>query len=206
MQRHLLVPSAVAVVLMAGGPVAAAAAAPSAADAARAGAAVTAVPADASAETAATTALKRVPGVIESVDKDGSVWHVDAIGKNGRHTELEVDARSGRITQQNADDNSDDHGNDGDRKALIAAKVTAVKAMKAAVAARPGQVWSVSWDDDDNDNGGHARYWDVEVKTSGGKTQNVHVDPTSGKILSSHSDSGDRDNNDNDNDGNDDGN
>ncbi|MET3983427.1 putative membrane protein YkoI [Streptomyces sp. PvR034] len=110
------------------------------------------------------------------------------IGKGGKHAELEVDARSGAVTQRGDDDNDDN----GDEYApLIAAKVTAVQALKAAVAAHPGQVRSVSWDDD-QDNGKTSRYWNVEVKTSGGQTRNVHVDPTSGRATLSH-DSGDRD-------------
>ncbi|MFJ7202445.1 PepSY domain-containing protein [Streptomyces sp. NPDC098789] len=189
MKRNVFVSSAAAVVLVAGGPVAAAAAS-TAGDAARAPTAVTAVPADVSAETAAAAALKKFPGVVESLDKDGSVWHVDVIGKGGKHAELEVDSGSGAVTQQNSDDNDE---NDNGYAALIAAKVTAVQALKAAVAAHPGQVRSVSWDDDDNDNGKTSRYWNVEVKTSGGQTQNVHVDPTSGKATLSH----DNDNNDN---------
>ncbi|MER5727046.1 PepSY domain-containing protein [Streptomyces sp. NPDC002138] len=193
MQRNLFVSSAAAVVLMAGGPVAAAAATTSA-DAARATTTVTAVPADVSAEAAATAALKHYPGVVESLDKDGSVWHVDVIGKSGKHAELQVDVRSGAVTQPNSDDNSNDNGNE--YAPLIAAKVTAVQAMKAALAGHPGQVRSVSWDNDESDNGAKTLYWNVEIKTSGGKTQNVHVDPTSGKATLSQ-DSGNNDNNDN---------
>ncbi|MFD7027985.1 PepSY domain-containing protein [Streptomyces sp. NPDC059917] len=200
MKRNVFVSSAAAVVLVAGGPVAAAAAS-TAGDAARAPTAVTAVPADVSAETAAGAALKKFPGVVESLDLDGSVWHVDVIGKGGKHAELEVDASSGAVTQRNSDDNDDDNGNE--YAPLIAAKVTAVQALKAAVAAHPGQVRSVSWDDDDNDNGKTSRYWNVEVKTSGGQTRNVHVDPASGKATLSH----DSDDNDSDssNDSNSDG-
>ncbi|MDJ0379398.1 PepSY domain-containing protein [Streptomyces sp. G-G2] len=187
MQRNLFVSSAAAVVLMAGGPVAAAAS--TSADAARSGTAITAVPADTSAQTAADAALKHYPGVVESLDKDGSTWHVGVIGKNGRHAELEIDAGSGKVTQRNTDDNSDS-GNE--YKPLIAAKVTAVQAMKAALTGHPGQVWSVSWDSDDNNDNGNsqASYWNVEIKGSGGGTRNVHVDPTSGKATLSNSDSG----------------
>ncbi|WP_330332687.1 PepSY domain-containing protein [Streptomyces sp. NBC_00536] len=193
MKRNLFVSSAAAVVLMAGGPVAAAAA-QTTGDAARAGAAVTAVPADVSAETAATAALKHFPGVVESLDKDGSIWHVNVIGKNGAsHAELQVDVASGAVTQPNSADKND---NGNEYAPLIAAKVTAVRAMKAAVAAHAGQVRSVSWDSDD-DNGSTKRYWNVEIKTSGGGTQNVHVDPTSGKVLSSNSDNGDGGNDEN---------
>ncbi|KOU26014.1 hypothetical protein ADK52_10300 [Streptomyces sp. WM6372] len=182
------VSTAAAVVLLAGGPAAAAAA--HTADAARTAPAAAPARADVDAAGAVAAALKKYPGVVESVDKDGAVWHVDVIAKNGKHAELTVDTRSGKVFTENADDNSDD---DGGNKAVVAAKVTAQQAMKAAVAAHSGQVWSVEWDDDD-DNG--SRYWNVQVK-SGDKTTNVHVDAASGKATVSGSDS--------DGDGNDDG-
>ncbi|GHE30840.1 peptidase M4 [Streptomyces vinaceus] len=179
--------AAAAALLIAGGPAAAAAA--HTADAARTAPAAAAVRADVDAAGAAAAALKKYPGVVSSVDKDGAVWHVDVIGKDGKHAELTVDTRSGKVFTENADDDS---GDDGQNKALAAAKVTAQQAMKAAVAAHSGQVRSVEWDDDD-DNG--SRYWNVEVQ-SGDKTTNVHVDAASGKATVSTSDSdGDDDGN-----------
>ncbi|MFF4852697.1 PepSY domain-containing protein [Streptomyces sp. NPDC001194] len=177
------VATAAAVVLITGGPAAAAAAAHTA-DTARSAPAAAPVRADVDAAGAAAAALKKYPGVVESLDRDGAVWHVDVIGKNGKHAELTVDTRSGKVFTENAD--SDDDG-DGGNKALVGAKVTAQKAMKAAVAAHSGQVRSVEWDDDD-DNG--SRYWNVEIQ-SGNKTTNVHVDATSGKATVSGSDSDD---------------
>ncbi|MFI8273345.1 PepSY domain-containing protein [Streptomyces sp. NPDC085929] len=181
------VASAAAVVLAFGGPVAAAAA--HAADAARTAPASAPARADVDAEGAAAAALKKYPGVVESLEKDDAVWHVDVIGKDGKHAELTVDSRSGKVFTENADDDS---GDGGGNKELLAAKVTAQQAMKAAVAAHPGQVWSVEWDDDD-DNG--SRYWNVEVK-SGGKATNVHVDATTGKATVSGSDADGDDNDD----------
>ncbi|MCY0927621.1 PepSY domain-containing protein [Streptomyces sp. H27-H1] len=184
MQRNTLVSAAAAVVLALGGPVAAAATAT--ADTAKTVPAATAARADVTAEAAASAALKANPGVIESLERDGSVWHVDVISKDGTHSELEVDSASGGVTKENQDDEqkADDYAG------LLAAKVTAEQAMKAAVAAHPGKVWSVQWDDDDDDNG-RAAYWDVEVKTTDGKTQNVHVDTATAKVLSSNSDDND---------------
>lgn len=199
MKRTVYVSTAAAVVLIAGGPVAAAAT--STADAARTTAsaanAATAARADVDAWGAAAAALKHYPGTVESIDKDGSTWHVDVIGKNGKHAEVTVAAGSGAATTRNSDDDGD--GDDAKQaKQLVAAKYTAQKAIKAALAAHPGKVWSVNWDDDDN---GGARYWNVEIK-SGDRTQNVHVDPTTGKATLSGSDSdgdGDSDQNENDN-------
>ncbi|MFG2711807.1 PepSY domain-containing protein [Streptomyces goshikiensis] len=197
MQRNTYISTAAAVVLMVGGPVAAAAAATS--DAARTPSAATAAArADIDATGAAEAAVKHYPGTVESLDKDGAVWHVDVIGKNGKHAELIVDTRSGKVSTGHSDD--DDGDNAKEKKQLIAAKVNAQKAVKAALAAHPGQVQSVNWDDDDN---GGARYWEVEIQPKGGgDTKTVHVDGTTGKVTVSSSDS-DNDN-DNDSDGNDD--
>lgn len=187
MKRTAYIATAASVVLMFGGPVAAAAAAT--ADTARTVPAATAARADVTAEAAIAAALKAHPGVVQSVDRDGSVWHVDVISKDGKHAELEVNSATGSVTKENQDDNDDD---DNENAALLAAKVKAQQAVKTALAAHAGQVWSVNWDDDD-DNG--KTYWEVEVKTTGGKTQNVHVDPATGKVTASTPDSDSDDDN-----------
>lgn len=181
MQRNTYVSAAAAVVLALGGPVAAAATAT--ADTAKALPSATAFRAEITAEAAAAAALKAYPGVIESLDRDGAVWHVDVISKDGTHAEVEVDAASGGVTRETQDDEqkADEYAN------LLAAKVTAEQAIKAALADTPGKVWSVEWDDDDDDNG-RAAYWNVEVKTTDGKTRNVHVDTATAKVLPSESD------------------
>ncbi|MFF1411331.1 PepSY domain-containing protein [Streptomyces sp. NPDC058289] len=194
MQRNTYVSAAAAVVLALGGPVAAAATASAATPTALP--AATAARAEITAEAAAAAALKAYPGVIESLDRDGAVWHVDVISKDGTHAALEVDAATGGVTREDQDDEqqADEYAN------LLAAKVTADQAIKTALAAHPGKVWSVQWDDDDDDKG-RAAYWDVEVKTTDGKTRNVHVDTATAKVLPS-----DSNDNGNDNDDNDDGN
>ncbi|MFD5621171.1 PepSY domain-containing protein [Streptomyces yangpuensis] len=179
MKRTRYVSAAAAVTLTVCGPVTAAAAV--SADAARTVAAAPALRADVTAQGAAAAALKHYPGVVESLDQDGSVWHVDVIGKDGKgHAELEVSA-SGAVTEQNRDTD----GNAAGSKALVSAEVTAEKAMKAALAAHPGQVTAVEWDDDDG-----TASWHVEVKGKDGKTWDAQVDPTTGKVTRSGSDSG----------------
>ncbi|MCX4528160.1 PepSY domain-containing protein [Streptomyces sp. NBC_01551] len=192
MQRNAYISTAAAVVLMVGGPAAAVAASPS--DAARTGSAA-AARVDVDAAGAAAAAVKHYPGTVESLDKDGPVWHVDVIGKNGTHAELTVDTRSGKVFTENADDDGDDDS--GEQKQLLAAKVTAQQAIKAAVKAHPGQVQSVDWDDDGN---GGSDYWNVEIKSANGDTKNVHVDPTTGKATVSSSDSDNDENDDDEND------
>ncbi|MEU7725243.1 PepSY domain-containing protein [Streptomyces sp. NPDC040724] len=185
MKRTTCISAAASVVLIVGGPVSAATAA--SADTARTvTAAAAAVPTAETAEQASAAALKHYPGVVESLDKDGTVWHVDVISKDGKgHAELEV-AADGTVTEENLDTDE----NPAEHKDLIAAKVTAEQAMKAALAAHTGQVWSVSWQDDED---GDAHYWEVEVRSSDGKTWDAHVDHATGKVTQSDANSNDGD-------------
>ncbi|MBT2472049.1 PepSY domain-containing protein [Streptomyces sp. ISL-66] len=176
MQRYTYVSAAAAVVLALGGPVAAAATA--SADTAKAPSATTVARAEITAEAAASAALKAHPGVIESLNRDGAVWHVDVISKDGTHAEIDVDAASGGVTKESQDDEQ----RAKEYADLLAAKVTATQAIKTALAAHPGKVWSVDWYDADN---GRAAYWNVEVKTTNGKTQKVHVDTATAKVVPS---------------------
>ncbi|MFF5704813.1 PepSY domain-containing protein [Streptomyces sp. NPDC012794] len=182
MKRTLYVSAAASVVLMVAGPASAATAAV-AAETSQAVPASALARVDATAEKAAEAALKAHPGVVESIDRDDDVWQIDVIGKDGSHTDVEVNVASGAVTDEEStaakDRDEEDRAKDG---VLLAAKVTAQEAMKTALAAHPGQAWSVNWDDDDDD--GRAPYWDVEVKTSGDMTQNVHVDSMTGKVIS----------------------
>ncbi|MFB7007189.1 MULTISPECIES: PepSY domain-containing protein [unclassified Streptomyces] len=64
-------------------------------------------------------ALKATPGTVTSVDLDGGDdegegtphWEVDVRGEDGKQHELNVDARTGKVTADRADD---DHGRDED--------------------------------------------------------------------------------------------
>ncbi|MFJ8162289.1 PepSY domain-containing protein [Streptomyces sp. NPDC096136] len=166
-----------AAVLLACGPAATAFAA-SAEAAPAAPAAVSAALADVTAEGAAAAALKAYPGVVESLDRDGNVWHVDVITRDGKgHAELKVDAATGKVTRDSVDTDEDA----GEHKAVLAAKVTAAQALKAAVAAHPGEAWSVEWDSDDDN--GKAASWHVEVRAADGKTWDGSVDATTGKVT-----------------------
>ncbi|MFI8340543.1 PepSY domain-containing protein [Streptomyces sp. NPDC085639] len=175
MKRNVFVTAAVSVTLLVAGPVATSAAAASADTARTTPAAAARV--DVTAEQAVAAALKDYPGVVESLDRDGNVWHVDVITKDGKgHAELEVDAATSKVTRENVDTDEDP----SEHKDLLAAKVTAEQAAKAAVAAHPGTVWTVEWDSDDD---GQAASWHVEVRGSDGKTWDGSVDATTGKVT-----------------------
>ncbi|MEU9233423.1 PepSY domain-containing protein [Streptomyces subrutilus] len=175
MKRNVYVSAAASVVLMVAGPVAAATAAPG--DTARTAPTAVAPLVDVTAEAALAAALENYPGVVESLDREANVWHVDVITKDGKgHAELEVDAASGAVTRRNVDTDQDTN----EHKDLLAAKVTAEQAAKAAVAAHPGQVWTVEWDSDDD---GRAASWHVEVRGTDGKTWDASVDAATGKVT-----------------------
>ncbi|CAM5645543.1 PepSY domain-containing protein [Streptomyces avidinii] len=177
MKRNVFVSAAASVALLVAGPVATSAAA-SADTAGTAPAAAAAARADVTAEQAIAAALKDYPGVVESLDRDGNVWHVDVITKDGKaHAELEVDAATSKVTRENVDTDQ----NPSEHKDLLAAKVTAEQAAKAAVAAHPGTAWTVEWDSDDDN--GKAASWHVEVRGSDGKTWDGSVDATTGKVT-----------------------
>ncbi|MFA7765442.1 PepSY domain-containing protein [Streptomyces sp. NRRL S-448] len=188
MKRNVFVSAAAAVALLVAGPVATA----TAVSADLTGTApVAAARADVTAEQALAAALKDYPGVVESLDRDGNIWHVDVITKDGKgHAELEVDAATGKVSRQNVDTDE----NPGEHKGLLAAKITAGQAAKAAVAAHPGTAWTVEWDSGDN---GQAPYWHVEVKSSDGKTWNASVDPTTGKVTAQSDSDSDSDSDEN---------
>ncbi|WP_051782306.1 MULTISPECIES: PepSY domain-containing protein [unclassified Streptomyces] len=176
MKRNVFVSAAASVVLLTAAPSATAATA--SADSARTASVSAAARADVSAEQAVAAALKNYPGLVESLDRDGNIWHVDVITKDGKgHAELEVDAATGKVSRKNVDKDE----NPGEHKGLLAAKITAAQAAKAAVAAHPGTTWTVEWDSDDDN--GQAPYWHVEVRGSDGKTWNASVDPTTGKVT-----------------------
>ncbi|MEU8772953.1 PepSY domain-containing protein [Streptomyces sp. NPDC048606] len=194
MKRNLYVCAAASVALVATGPAVAAAAG---AEAARAPSAATAaafaVPTAVDAQGAVQAALKSFPGKVESLDKDGTTWHVDVISADGKsHAEVELDANGGVVRRE-----VDTGENPNDSKRLKEAATDAAAAMKAALAAHKGEVVSVDFDEDDNGAGSH---WNVEVRGSDGKTWNV--DAKTGKVTTSDADDDSDDDSDQDDDGN----
>ncbi|MEU2242640.1 PepSY domain-containing protein [Streptomyces sp. NPDC018338] len=84
-----------------------------------------------------------------------------------------------------------DRDDDRDAEAAREARITAVQAIDAAVKARPGTVVSAELDDDKNDDKDDAdgEGWEVVVLGAhGSTTHTVHVDPVSGRVLSTDTD------------------
>ncbi|MFI5745379.1 PepSY domain-containing protein [Streptomyces sp. NPDC051644] len=67
-------------------------------------------------------ALKATPGTVTSIDLDDSDgrsggalhWEVDVRGKDGKQHELNVDAKTAKVTVDRSDDNHDRHDDHGD--------------------------------------------------------------------------------------------
>ncbi|MFJ9416284.1 PepSY domain-containing protein [Streptomyces sp. NPDC101227] len=126
------------------------------------------------APAAAATALKAVPGTVTGLDLDrdrpGLVWDADVLGKDGRWHEITLDAVNGRVLNQHID-----HEDDGPNPK--GAKVDAAAA--ARIAAGHGTVTSVDLDDDHRAKA----LWEVETVTKDAKEHKVLVDPQSGKLT-----------------------
>ncbi|MFF4697040.1 PepSY domain-containing protein [Streptomyces chattanoogensis] len=143
------------------------------------------------APAAAAAALKAVPGTVAGLDLDrdrpGLVWDADVLGKDGKWHEITLDAKDGRVLNQHIDHEDDAADPRGARTDAAAA---------ARTAAAHGTVTSVDLDADHRAK----PVWEVETVTKDGKEHKVLVDPQSGtaKVAAA------RDADDDDNDGADD--
>jgi uncharacterized membrane protein YkoI len=184
--RGLLVTVVAAGVLAGGGATAAVAAAPDDDPAPRAtptgerhddGAPKTAV----SLGQAVDAALKAAPGTVaesELDDEDGrTAWEVDVVTENGERRDVTVDAGTGKVLQNRADDRDDD-GRDDDPAALRGAKVTAQAAADAALMAVQGRVTSADFESEHGE-----AVWEVDVAGEDGAEHEVTIDAADGKVL-----------------------
>ncbi|WP_326720616.1 PepSY domain-containing protein [Streptomyces sp. NBC_00243] len=109
----------------------------------------------------------------------GTATALAVTGDDGAPSQLsEVRAASdGR-----ADDvREDEDGRDDDATVAKSTKVTAADALAGALRHTPGTAVSAELDDDDD-----AVTWDIDILDSASKWHSVHVDPATGKVLSSH--------------------
>ncbi|MFC5800832.1 PepSY domain-containing protein [Streptomyces formicae] len=133
-----------------------------------ASAAPAAAPSGVTAAEAAAAALKKVPGVVDSVDRadHSRGWEVDVLGKDNRWYDIVV--RPDGTVRHVAVDRD---GDIDDRGALRSARTTAEQAAAAALKAVPGKVTSIDFSEDDG------RYrWDVEVRDAAGREHDLVVD------------------------------
>ncbi|AZK96537.1 MULTISPECIES: PepSY domain-containing protein [Streptomyces] len=148
-------------------------------------------------------ALAKVPGTVESADRDDDGkgdWEIDIRTSEGTEREVRVDAQNGSVRVETGDDRDDrdDAGEDRDDRdeqdearddrddtdkqddrddaaAAAAAKTTSAEAQAAALKLHPGTVTDVEFDD--------AR-WEIDIKGNDGKWYDIDVDATTGKAVS----------------------
>lgn len=140
---------------------------------------------------AAAAALKAVPGKVEEIDLEDSVWEIDLLADRGGWRDVTVDARSGKVLSDRADDDDDDDDR-SERAALRKAKVTAIEAAGAALKRAPGTVTSVEFDDDDG-----KAVWEVEITGQEGNERELIVNAKTAKVSFDDDDDGDDDGDDN---------
>ncbi|MGW2410471.1 PepSY domain-containing protein [Streptomyces sp. NPDC001739] len=182
MKRHLVIATAAAAALLAGGTVTAVAVSSNGAPAAgharqdtedlrEAGAARVTAP------QAAAAALKAVPGKVSGLDLDqdrpGLVWDADVLGKDGKWHEVTLDARTARVLNQHVDHEDDDAQ---ERAAVKNTRTDAATAARKAAA--DGTVTSVELDDDHRTRAA----WEVETLTKDGTEHKLLVDPHTGAL------------------------
>ncbi|ARH93239.1 MULTISPECIES: PepSY domain-containing protein [Streptomyces] len=209
MKRHLVIATAAAAALVAGGTVTAVAVsgggapsgpsdAPSrqAAGPGRPGTedAREAAAAKVTAPQAAAAALKAVPGTVTGLDLDrdrpGLVWDADVLGKDGKWHELTLDAGDARVLNQHVEQGDDDD-HTREQAALKTARTDAAGAARTAAAAH-GTVTSVELDGDHRARA----VWEVETVGKDGKEHKLLVDPDSGKLTTAPAHDADDDDND----------
>ncbi|AKA07832.1 hypothetical protein SAZ_39760 [Streptomyces noursei ZPM] len=193
MKRHLVIATAAAVALLAGGTVTAVAVSADGSGGSAPAAAPTgghgrpdvedlqeARAARVTAAQAASAALQAVPGKVSELDLDrdrpGLVWDVDVLGDDGRWHEITLDARTARVVSQRVDrGDDDDHARE--RATLVGARTGAADAVRKAAAGH-GTVTSVELADDH----GATPVWEVETVTGDGTEHELLVDPHTGAL------------------------
>ncbi|MFB6436745.1 PepSY domain-containing protein [Streptomyces sp. NPDC056411] len=141
---------------------------------------------------AAAAARKAVPGTVTGLDLDrdrpGLVWEADVLGTDGRWHELTLDAGTGRVLNQHLDrGDDDDHARE--QAALKGARTDAAGAARTAAAGH-GTVTSVELDADHRTRA----VWEVETVTKDGREHTLLVDPGTGRASTAPADDADDDN------------
>ena len=128
-------------------------------------------------ETCMKAALAKHAGDVVSleaeIEKGKPIYEFDIKGKDGKEWEVECDAKSGKVTEE------EEEVDVKDPRFASKAKVTFEEAKKSALAAHPGEVveseTSIEAD-------GSASY-EFDIKAKDGKEWEVEVDAVTGKIV-----------------------
>src|SRR5450830_53020 len=129
-------------------------------------------------ETALKAALAKYPGDVISLeaelDKGKAIYEFDIKGADGKETEVEVEANTGKIIEVNLEVAD---ANDPAFKAK--AKITLEEAKKIALALHAGEVveseFKIEADGDPS--------YEFDIKSKNGKEWEVEVDAVTGKVV-----------------------
>jgi uncharacterized membrane protein YkoI len=126
-------------------------------------------------ETCMKAALAKHPGKVLSLEAEiengKPIYEFDIKGADGVEWEVECDAKSGKITEEEEDVDAKDP------RFASKAKVSMEDARKTALAAYPGEVVSVEYELEDGNP-----VYEFDIKGKNGKETEVEVDAVTGKI------------------------
>jgi uncharacterized membrane protein YkoI len=128
-------------------------------------------------------ALKAAPGRVAEIELDDehgvTAWEIDVVTDGGDRRDIAVDAATGEVLANRADDRDDRDGDrDEDPAALRRAKVTAPAAAGAALKAVSGRVTSAEFET------WHGKaVWEVDVTGEDGTAYEITVDAATGGVL-----------------------
>lgn len=128
-------------------------------------------------ETAMKAALAKHPGEVLTVEAEISEgkaqYEFDIKGKDGKEWEVEVDAKTGKVIEE-----EQEVANADDPAFKSKAKITQDEARKIALAKHAGEVVDSEFSFESD---GSASY-EFDIKTADGKEMEVEVDATTGKL------------------------
>jgi len=129
-------------------------------------------------ETCMHAALARHPGRVVTleaeVEKGRAIYEFDIQGFDGKEWEIECDAKSGKLIEEEYE-----VANADDPAFKARAKVSLEDAKKTALARHPGDIFEIEYSIESD---GTPSY-ELDIKTADGTEWEVEVDAVTGKIL-----------------------
>jgi len=127
-------------------------------------------------ETCLKAALAKHPGDVQTleaeIEKGKPIYEFDIRGKDGKEWEVECDAKTGKVTEEEQEVTADDAA------FKSKAKVSLDDAKKTALAKYPGEVIETEYS---LESSGNPSY-EFDIKTADGKEWEVEVDAVTGKL------------------------
>lgn len=128
-------------------------------------------------ETCMKAALAKHPGEVltleAEIEKGKPIYEFDIKGKDGKEWEVECDAKSGKVTEE-----EQEVANADDPAFKSKAKITQEDAKKTALAKHPGEVVESEFSIESNGNPSY----EFDIKTANGKEMEVEIDAVTGKL------------------------